>query len=169
MASSTGGPAIDWQFGSPRAQWALVTDIPGLQLSASRGIADTEVSAASTADRATLQECRPFSRRRGSRQFVSATVGFKDVREILLKLLPADVAGMGVRECRRATPRSRAFAETSPCRQGPPVLSPTVDIGAGISRIVKGPDRGRCRQRPEDLVSPTRKREGNEGPHDETP
>ena len=96
MALSMGSPAMDWQLGSPRAAMPTVADIPGFLLSAPRDISDAEVISAPAAYGASLQERRPFSRRRRARKFVRATVGFQNP-EVFLKLLPTDIAGMSIR------------------------------------------------------------------------
>ena len=95
MASSTGGPAIDWQFGSPRlpcarSQTYQASCFPRLS------DMDAEMPAASAAHRASLEQSRAFARRRCARQFVATAVGLEQ-SEILLISLPTDVAGMGVR------------------------------------------------------------------------
>src|ERR1700730_977642 len=54
------------------------------------------MSAASTTHRASLQQRCTFPRRGRSRQFVCSTVG-REQLEILLILLPADVAGVSIR------------------------------------------------------------------------
>ena len=74
-----------------------VTDIPDLLLSSCGTISNTQMSAASTTHRASLQQRCTFPRRGRSRQFVCPTVG-REQLEILLILLPADVAGVSIRD-----------------------------------------------------------------------
>ena len=62
MASSMGGPAIDWQW--VRRDWSgAITDIPGFLPAAPRSIADAEMSAAPSAHSPSLQQRRAFPRR----------------------------------------------------------------------------------------------------------
>jgi hypothetical protein len=61
-----------------------VTNIPGFQPSAPGSVADTEMFAASSAHRSSLQERRTFPWRRRARHLISLTVGLENL-EILLE------------------------------------------------------------------------------------
>jgi len=62
-----------------------VTDIPDLLLSSCRTISNTQMSAASTTHRASLQQRCTFPRRGRSRQFVGSTVGRESHLGVFLK------------------------------------------------------------------------------------
>src|SRR5438270_9367513 len=128
---------------------STVTDIPGFLPASSRGISDTEVPSAAATNSASLQQCRALPWRRGARQFVCATVIFEYL-DILLKLLPTDVAGMSIRNASEPIPRLALPLDVLLAIESPPVLSAPVDVGARISRIAQHAYRCPCRQRPED-------------------
>ena len=119
---------------------------------------------ASPAYRSSLQQRRTFSRRRCARHFISLTVGLENF-EILLKSLPADVAGMSIRDASQPVivvtlPLHGLFAV-----DGSSVAPPSIDVGARVSRIVQAcvsPSMRSVAERP--IVSLLRRREGNRRP-----
>ena len=64
----------------------------------------------------------------------------------MLKMLPSDIAGMGVRDAGEPVV-AFALSEYFLAVGGSPIMAPAVDVGAGIARIVKRSDRGRYGQR----------------------
>jgi len=75
-------------------------------------------------------------------------VGFECL-EVLLKLLPGDVAGMGIRDAREPV-MTFALALNLPPISGAPIMAPTIGVGARITRVVQRSDSGRYSQRLED-------------------
>ena len=113
---------------------------------------DAEMSPTSPAHRASLQERHALSRRRGARHLISPAVALEDF-EILLKLLPGDVAWMSVRETSEPI---MAFAPSQYLLpvSGSPVAAAAIHIGTGITWIVQHAYRRRCGQRPENRRIP---------------
>src|SRR5215469_5116293 len=72
-----------------------VADIPSLWVFSRVTIVEAEMSSASAAHGASLQQCSAFPRRGASRQFVCSSIGLMQL-EILLVLLPADITWVGV-------------------------------------------------------------------------
>src|SRR3954469_19755718 len=105
------------------------------------------MSAASLTHRAPLQQGGPLSRWRRSSHLVSATIGLEDF-EILLKLLPGDVTGVGVRDAGEPV-IAFALSQYLLSISGSPIMPPTIGVGPRITRVVQRADRGRCGQRPE--------------------
>src|ERR1700733_4964034 len=128
---------------------STIADIPGFLLSAPRGISNPEVFSAMAADGASLQQRRPFSRRRRARQFVRPAVSFQS-SEVLLKLLPADIAGMSIRNAGKPIPLLPLLLDGPLAVSAPAVSSPSIHIGARVAWIVQRAQRRRCRQWPED-------------------
>ena len=145
MASSTGAPAIDWQFGSPRELCARSQTYHASSLPRRAAYRTLQISAATPTHRAPLQQRRPLSRRRRTRYFISATIGLEDL-EVLLKLLPGDVAGMGVRDAGEPVIAFALSQNLLPIG-GSPIMAPTIGVGARITRVVQRSDRGRYGQR----------------------
>src|SRR5262249_8555681 len=106
-------------------------------------------SSASTTDGASLQQRRPFSRRRRARQFVSATIGLEDF-EILLESLPTDIAGMSIRNASEPIIVFALSLDLLLAIESSPILPAPVYIGARVSWIVQHAHRRRCGQRPKD-------------------
>jgi hypothetical protein len=105
-----------------------VADIPSFLLSAPRDISDAEVISAPAAYCASLQERRPFSRRRRARQFVRATVGFQNP-EVFLKLLPTDIAGMSIRNASEPIPLLPLFLDGPLAVSASSISPPSIHIG----------------------------------------
>jgi len=124
---------------------STVADVPCLQPSAARRVPNSEMSAATATHRAPLQYGRPLSWWRRSCDFVSATNGLEDL-QVVLKMLPGDIAGMGVRDAGEPVV-AFALSEYFLAVGGSPIMAPAVDVGAGIARIVQRSDRGRYGQR----------------------
>src|SRR5271165_2222846 len=106
-----------------------------------------------------LQQGHPLPRRRGSCDLVSLAIGLERV-EILLELLPGDVAGMGVRDAGEPI-IALAGPKLLLSIYSPPILPPAIDVRARVARIVQRPDRGRYRQRLENrwrLVADARRK-----------
>ena len=122
-----------------------VANVPNLQPAAPGGIANSEMLAAAATDRTPLQQCRTFARRRGSCDVVASAIGL-DRSEILLELLPGDVAGMG--DGNTGEPiTALALSKHLFAVDSPPIVSPAIDISARIARIVQRSERGRYGQR----------------------
>jgi len=64
----------------------------------------------------------------------------------VLKMLPSDIAGMGVWDAGEPVV-AFALSEYFFAVGGSPIMAPAVDVGAGIARIVKRSDCGRYGQR----------------------
>ena len=79
----------------PKSAMCSVADIPGLLLAAHSAISNAEMPATSTAYCTALQQRRALTRRRSSCQFISSTIR-REQLEVLLILLPTDVAGMSI-------------------------------------------------------------------------
>src|SRR6202012_4387491 len=73
----------------------LAAHIPCLLLAAPGDVASPEMPATAPAHRASLQQCRTLPRRRGASSVEPVAIGLHNL-EVLLELLPGDVAGMGV-------------------------------------------------------------------------
>jgi hypothetical protein len=90
--------------------------------------------AASAAHRPSLQERRTFPWRRRARHLISLTVGLENL-EILLESLPADVAGMGIRDASQpvilVTPLQGPFTVN-----GSSIAPPTIGVGASEAWVV---------------------------------
>ena len=117
-----------------------VADIPRLLFPAPRRISDAAMSAASSTHCAPLQQGHPLTRWRRSSKFVPSTVALEDF-EVLLELLPGDVTGMSVRDAGEpvvAVPLSQDLFAIG----GSPIMPPAIGIGARITRVVQGADRG---------------------------
>ena len=73
------------------------------------------------------------------------------ILQVLLKLLPSDVAGMGIRDAGEpivalALPKQLLSVD------GPPIMPTAIDVGPGVARIVQRSDRRRYRQRLENRL-----------------
>src|SRR6516164_7271059 len=86
------------------------------------------------------------SRGGDARHFISLTVGLEDF-EILLELLPADVAGMGIWDARQPvlliTPLQDLFTV-----DGSSIAPASVGVGAGVTWVVQDTYCRRCGQWP---------------------
>ena len=134
------------------ATMRAVADIPCLLPAAPGSISNPEMSAASPTHRAALQQGHAFSRWRRSRNLVAATIGLENF-EVLLILLPGDVARMCVRDAGEPVGAFAPLLRLLPIG-GAPIAPPTVGVGTGIARVVQCADRGRCGQRPKNRDLP---------------
>jgi hypothetical protein len=103
--------------------------------------------AASPAHRPSLQQCRTLPRRRSARRFISLTVGLEDF-EIVLELLPAHVARMGIGNARKPVIMFMLLLHGLLAVDDPSVAPPPVHIGAGVAWVVQDTYRRRRGQRP---------------------
>ena len=106
--------------------------------------------ATTATDCAPLQQRCALPRRRRPGGFVSAAIRLEDFA-VLLKLLPSDVAGMGIRDAGEPVIALTLPEHLSPIG-GSPVRPPAIDVGACITWIVQSPDRGRYGQRLENRL-----------------
>jgi hypothetical protein len=103
-----------------------VADVPSLQSTAPCSISNPQMPAAVATYGSPLQQSRPFSRRGGSCDFVSPAIGLKRL-EILLKLLPGDIAGVGVRDAGEPVTALACSKQLLPADSPP--MPPAKDIG----------------------------------------
>ena len=149
IASSMGAPAIDWQFGSPRAvcprsQTYQASCLPRRATYRTRKCLPHRPQ--------TARPCSSAAPSRGGDARASsyaAAVALED-SEILLKSLPTDVAGMSIRNASEPVAVLALSLDRLLAVDGPPVLPASVRVGSRISRIVQRAHRRRCGQRPED-------------------
>lgn len=136
------GPACDrLATGFTPGRVRLAADVPCLQPAAPGDIASPEMPAAAPAHRAPLQQRRALPRWRGTRGVEPTTIGLETL-QVLLELLPGDVAGMGVGNAGEPVTLFALSLQRLPIG-GAPILSPTVDVGACVAGIVQGADRRR--------------------------
>src|ERR1700722_2866838 len=76
-------------------------------------------------------------------------VGLED-SEVLLKLLPTDVAGMGLRNARQPIAILALSLDRLLAVAGTPILTAPIRVSSRIAWIVQRAHRRRCGQRPED-------------------
>jgi hypothetical protein len=106
-----------------------VADIPSLLLAPRGAIGNAEMSAASTAYGTPLEQRRSLPRRRSARQFIAPAIG-REQLQILLVLLPADVAGVRVWDASLPLPAVE-FSDDMLCAlRTSPVASASIHVGA---------------------------------------
>src|SRR5258708_1089065 len=116
---------------------------------------------ASPAHRPSLQQCRTFPRRRCTRRPIPLTIGLENL-EILLELLPADVAGMSIRDAGQPVIVATLLLHGLLAVDGSSIAPPSVDVGARVARVVQDTYCSRCVQRPKNrdlAVAQTRRKQ----------